>query len=199
MAVFEFCGASMSDLKERAEEIFLDGECYALAMAASQGTGWPMVGLMEDGVIRHALVQRPDGLLHDVRGPVEVADAGKPFGIKSPDIRPITEADLLARRPVDNIGFALKVAMALWPDLPWREGTMHARVLAFTTELEEVCRRHGIWLRGHVHTMPPVLAEAFGDEAGYTITTTDDGMAYQINRRFSRYEAPARTSADAAS
>lgn len=35
---------------------YLDGECYAFATALHEGLGWPIIGLMHNGEIRHALV-----------------------------------------------------------------------------------------------------------------------------------------------
>ena len=57
--------------------VYLDGECYAFAVALQQNLGWPIMGLMHGGTIRHALLQRPDGGLFDARGPIKSKDAGR--------------------------------------------------------------------------------------------------------------------------
>jgi len=108
-----------------ARAIFLDGECYALAIALHRNIGWPIVGLIRVDVIRHAGLERPDGALHDVRGPVSREEFGLPFSISGPyDIRRIAEADLYAARGIiqtEAIDLALRMAQALWPNLPWRD------------------------------------------------------------------------------
>jgi hypothetical protein len=46
----------------------LDGQCYEFAFAVSRGTGYPMIGLIVDDVIRHVAVALPDGRYLDARG-----------------------------------------------------------------------------------------------------------------------------------
>ena len=60
---------------------YLDGECYAFAVALHQGLGWPIIGLMQEhGIIRHAVVQAPDNQYLDARGFVEESQLSSPFG-----------------------------------------------------------------------------------------------------------------------
>ena len=166
--------------------VYLDGQCYALALSLHHGTGWPMVGLITtNNVIRHAMVQRPDGLLHDARGAVDPSKAGESFGIRGEQqvLRPITEDELLATKPVHGVTTALKMAQALWPDLPWLPDTPLKKARAFVADLEALCRQHNIWLRGAVPASPPLLSDGIGTER-YDIVVTDDAMGYQVVRCF---------------
>lgn len=164
----------------------LDGHCYALAIALSRGTGWPMVGLMEGKVIRHALVVKPGGLLWDARGGViGEAEIARPFNIKPPyELRPVSEDDLNAIKPIGEamIESVLRKAQVVWPELPWRRDTPRARVLAFTCDLERLSRKHGLWVRACFPATPPVIAEGVGDERGYKLEQTVDGLSYTIDR-----------------
>lgn len=154
--------------------VYLDGECYAFAVALQQNLDWPIVGLTHGGTIRHALLQRPDGGLFDARGPIKSKDVGKPFGVPPPcDLKPVKESDLRKVRPIQELSIAraLDVAQRLWPDLPWKNG-MRERARRFAEALEVLSRRHGIWIRGKVPAAPPVLVLAQGDEAGYVLSPT---------------------------
>ena len=140
---------------------FLQGECYAFAIALHRGLGWPIVGLMRGEVIEHALIQRPDGLLHDSRGPLlrEDRKLGQPFGFTPPyEMRVVSEKDLLAVRPVGELSIkrASLFAEALWPTFAWKGG-FQEQVLAFAKELEELSRRHRIWIRATYPTTPPMI------------------------------------------
>ena len=163
--------------------IFLEGECYAFAMALNQGLGWPMVGLMKGNVIWHAGVRSPDGRIHDVRGLLMEEEFGTYFGLPASAIREITSDELYATRPVHEftIKRARNLAEVLWPDLPWIESSA-ARVTAFADELEALCRKHGFWICAGVPADPPRLFPSFGEEGGYEVSPTIDGLAYTINR-----------------
>jgi hypothetical protein len=50
------------------EQLFEHGYCHALALALNEATDWSIVGLRSPGGVEHYLVQRPDGMLVDVRG-----------------------------------------------------------------------------------------------------------------------------------
>lgn len=173
-------------LHDFARGIFLDGECYAFAIALHHGTGWPVAGLIYRDVIRHAAVERPDGLLQDVRGPVSREEFSKPFSISPPyEICVITEHDLYAAREIKPmaIDLASRMAQALWPDLPWRDG-LHKRAVAFLNDLEIISRKHGIWIRSAVPGSPPLLAQESNDEGGYVLSPTIDALTYTIDRYF---------------
>lgn len=163
--------------------IFLDGECYAFAMALSQGLGWPMVGLMQDEIVLHACVRSPDGRLHDVRGFVSEKEFAKPFRKPPYELREITESDLRAIRPVHvrAIAYTRRMAETIWPDLPWINSSA-AKAIAFADELETLCRKHGFWITGGVPANPPRLFVTGDDEGGYELRPTLDGLAFTINR-----------------
>jgi hypothetical protein len=167
--------------------VHLDGECYALAIALHRGLGWPMLGLMHENVIRHAVVSRPKSGFWDARGHISERRLGEPFGLQPPyTLRDITEDDLRQQRPVHELGIsrASKMAAIVWPHLPWKEGTLQKRVLAFLDDLEAVSRKHNLWVRGPVPTCLPIIAEGDNDEGGYVMTPTDDGLGYVFDRYF---------------
>jgi len=163
----------------------LDGECYTLAIVLSRGLGLPMVGLMQGDVIRHAVIRNPDGTFWDARGAVNEEELGKPFGISPPyDLKSITEEDLFAVKPITQItiDFILGAAQAIWPSLPWRVQSLKDKVISFASELEALSRKHGFWIYGSTPTMLPAIAQGQGDEVGYQLSTTIDGLTYMINR-----------------
>lgn len=166
---------TLREFHELCEGVYLDGECYTFAIALHRNLGWPIVGLMHKGTVRHALVRRPeDQVLFDARGPVTQAELGEPFGIPLPyDLKPIEENDLRRIKPIQEQGIArtLELAEKLWPDLPWKNSAQK-RALRFAEELEQLSRKHGIWLRSRVGADSlPLLYVGYGDETGYTLTT----------------------------
>jgi hypothetical protein len=76
---------------------------------------------------------------------------------------------------------AWQLAEVMWPDLPWIDTTT-AKVVAFADELEELCRKHGLWIYGGVPADPPRLYLGGGDEGGYELFPTIDGSTHTINR-----------------
>lgn len=171
---------------------YLDGSCYEFATALHRGLGWPMVGLMQKTslgkpVIRHAAVRQPDGKLRDVRGEITVSEFGQPFQeLELPYVvREVTENDLRDVRPVAEraIDLASRLAEALWPELPWLSG-QQKRYKEFADGLEELSRRTGVWIRSQVPACPPVLADAFGEEDGYVLEQTAEGLGFTIDRSF---------------
>jgi hypothetical protein len=174
-------------LQDIAGGMYQDGECYAFAIALNRGLGWPILGLMDGEVVRHVAVYGIDHKLHDVRGAFKQDDPkfGRPFGIGLPyTLEPVTEDDLRAIRPVHErtIRRALRFAECIWPELPWKEARSE-KVRAFANELEEVCRRHGVWLRSAYPAAKPIVSEAVGDEVGFIIEPTQDGIAFTIYRQ----------------
>lgn len=167
--------------------MYLDGECYAFAIALHQGLGWPLIGVMDGEVIRHAGVRDPDGMLHDARGTVPEEELGHPFGLPQPyDLREITEKDLHgASGPPEarahRVGSARRVAETLWPDLPWRE-SLEARMRAFVDALESLSREHGLWIRSPTPANLPVIAVGDDAEGGYKIDPVLASSSFTIDR-----------------
>lgn len=163
--------------------VFLEGECYAFAMALNQGLAWPMIGLMKGDVIWHAGVRAPDGRIHDVRGFLTEEEFGGHFLSPPFNIREIVSDELYATRPIHDytIKKARQLAEVLWPDLPWIESNV-SKVKAFADELETLCRKHQLWICGSVPADPPRLFTGCGDEGGYEIHPTIDGLAHTITR-----------------
>ena len=171
-------------------QIHLDGECYALAIALYEGLGWPIMGLMEGEVIRHAAVLSPDGRFFDARGFVSEQEFGRPFGKTAPyDLRTVSPEQLTREgepeeRKAGVVASARRMAETLWPELPWKT-TGVARLIAFADALELLCRRHGLWIRGPYPTMRPVLAVGYDDEGGYCLEAMADGQTFTIDRYLS--------------
>ncbi|MEK7083372.1 MAG: hypothetical protein AAB972_04310 [Patescibacteria group bacterium] len=165
--------------------IFLDGECYAFALALHRNIGWPLIGLMQGLIIRHAAVQSQQNFYYDARGVITKESFGSPFFLKPPyELRIITEADLYAVRPIQerSIDLAWRMAQALWPELPWKVTTHAKEVLAFMDDLEKISRAHNVWIRSPFPGCPPVLSRGDGSENGYVVSPTSDGMAYVFDR-----------------
>jgi len=174
-------------LKEWCMSVYLHGECYAFAIALHRELGWPIVGLMHEGTVRHAMVQRPkDGRLFDARGSVPEGKVGKPFEISPPyNLAQVEERDLQAIQPVQeaSIQWAVQVAEKLWPALPWRD-SLRERMRNFAEELETLSHKHGLWIRGSMPAQPPLLVPGNGDESGYALCPLADGSTYTIGRTF---------------
>lgn len=168
--------------------IYLDGECYAFATALHEGLGWPMIGLMDGDVIRHVVVRDPDGNLHDVRGLVSEQELGEPFDTSLPHTLREVEVEELVRdrepaeRRAGSVNFARRMAEKIWPDLPWIDSEVK-RVSAFCDEMEVLCHKHGLWIRAPYPASKPVLEIGQGDEVGYSVYPTDDGLSYTIDRQ----------------
>lgn len=158
--------------KEALRALYLEGECYAFAIAVHRGTGFSIVGLMEDGIIRHALIRKPNDMLFDVRGIIAEEEIGYPFFMNPPyTLRNITEYDLHAVRRIANMSiiYARLLAEELWPDLPWNVNGQENGLILFMDALEDLCRKHGFWIRACVPGSPPLIEKAHGDEGGYTL------------------------------
>lgn len=167
------------------ESNFLDGECYAFAIALHQGLGYPLVGLMEDDVIRHAGVQCPNGMIWDIRGEISEVDFGSHFLSEPFIIQKISTEDLYRTRPIDQIWIkrARSLAEAVWPELPWVQ-SLAQDMKAFADDLEQISRKHGIWIRSCVPASPPHLSYGDTEEVGYKLSPTVDGIGFTIDRSY---------------
>ena len=179
---------SLDVMRSLARSAFLDGECYAFAIAVHRGTGLPIFGLMEGTVPRHAFAYWPDrDAFVDVRGEhaMHSPELGAPFSHRIPyHLEEIPEAMLFRQRPVRDISidFARRTAELIMPHLPWKKRG-DGRAKEFCDELEALCRKHGFWIRSPYPAAKPVLCEAHDDEDGYTLRPLDSGMGYIIDRR----------------
>ncbi|HEY0947996.1 MAG TPA: hypothetical protein VGE53_00690 [Candidatus Paceibacterota bacterium] len=162
---------------------YLEGECYAFAIALNQGLGWPLVGLMKGDEIWHAGVRAPNGKIYDARGPLTEEAFGGHFMPPPHVIREVTEAELRATRPIADFSVqqARQFAEVNWPALPWQE-SLASRIEAFASDLEVLSRKHGFWIDGPVPASLPLIIPGEGDEGGYELRLTVDGMKYTINR-----------------
>ncbi|MDP3734830.1 MAG: hypothetical protein Q8R39_00155 [bacterium] len=160
---------------------FLHGACYEFAIAMHLGTGWPLVGLMHQGVVQHAVVRCSEGLYFDARGYVTEDKLNEPGFAAVFEICDIDERTLRITRQVLDHGLARSIAEALWPHLPWRH-SLRSRMAAFVDELEDLSRKHGFWLRAVVPGAPSLIGPAYGDENGYSIAPIGCGREYSIDR-----------------
>lgn len=163
---------------------FLRGECYAFAIALHRGLGWPLVGLMQQGVAQHAGVRSPHGPLYDIRGPLSEHQFAAKYVNPPFYFQELTEKDLYATRPIDDIVIrrARFVAEAIWPNLPWIDA-IAPKVKAFVDALEKLSREHGFWVSGATPIQMPILFAAEGDEDGYDVRVTMNGRHHTIERR----------------
>lgn len=167
----------------------LDDPCYELAIALHRNTGWPMVGLILDGIIRHAGIRCPDGSIHDARGLVNEQVFAAPFLDTATEhiIRPITEDELLSVRRISLslIRHFSYTAPILWPDLPYPEDHPMRKAIAFADELRELSLRHGLCLCTSVPTERIHITPLKGDEQ-YVLTPTNDGFGWTMYRDITR-------------
>jgi hypothetical protein len=110
--------------KEDAEallQIFLEGECYAFAIAMQELTRFEMVALTTtEHPTRHAAVRDPEGCLYDARGKVSEEEFGKPFYTSPPyTLRVVSAEELRLIRPIPERAISHAAAMIelLWPEL----------------------------------------------------------------------------------
>jgi len=171
-------------LRDLYEGMFLHGSCYIFAIALHEGLGWPLVGLFvkKNGVelIDHAGVRSPDGRIFDVRGFVSEEEFGGPYTNPPYDMREVSKEDL--NRSEHFIRRARHIAEILHPELPWKE-TYVSGVTVFADELEALCRKHNKWIRSPIAAHAPQLQEGNGNETGYELLPTIDGLGYIINCR----------------
>ena len=164
---------------------YLEGSCYLLAVAIHRGTGWPIWGLVKDGVAEHAAIKTPDGRFIDGRGYIPEEILHLPFDRKMDFLlEEVSEAQLLGVKPFTelDITLTLQKAEAAWPELPWRDPFVR-KIEAFADELEELSRKHGFWVRGPNPGTHPYLSVGDGGEDGYTLYQTDDATGWTIARR----------------
>ena len=178
----------MEFMRDVCKSMFLDGECYAFAIALHRDLDWPIFGLMRDNKIRHAFLRPANvhgDIFFDARGYVAKEKLCKPFGIEQPcELRQIEEKDLYFNRPIlsNSIDKARQFAEIIWPDLPWKEGTRADKILTFAKELEALSKKHNLWIRASFLGTPPLLSEGCGDES-YSLKIMADWFTYSIDRK----------------
>ena len=167
--------ATVEEMRDILEGLYLDGFCYLLAIVLHRRTGWTLIAL-----------RAADGRFVDVRGVLDEA------GFRNGDAAPgssapidVQEADLRAVAPFAEERLRMGEAHAdlLFPDLP--PSPRLARTEAFLRDLDALCRQHGIWIRAAMPGQRPIAYEAYGDEAGYGIHLLDDGTI-TFDRELSR-------------
>ncbi len=179
-------------LESMLRSTFLDEACYEFALALEEGLGWNIVGLraMHRGkeTIRHVVLVTPEGTFFDARGFVALEQLGMPFDLLPPHKLQsgVARTHLEGIRPIHDrlIVLARRLAESTWPHLPWKN-SLALRAQAFAEELEALSRKHGLWLYAPYATTWPRISDSDcdGDEVGYTLRPTSDGMKLTINRR----------------
>lgn len=170
--------------------IYLDGQCYELAVALWRGLGWDLIGLIQkEGdvtIVRHAAVRHPDGGFMDARGRVTEQEFASPFGsglivdfALQDDLRAMTTRPIV-EQAINKAGM---MAMSVWPELPWKDGTFIRHVEAFVADLELLCEKHGFWIVSQTTSQSswPKIVIGEGDELGYDTVTVGKGV-YVFNR-----------------
>lgn len=169
----------------------LHDKYHYLAIALSEGLGWPLIGLFKDGRIVHVGVRSPKGEFRDVRGAISEEEFGKPFGLTPPyESREVYPYELVPDNFPDHFDFKVlrehwvgavrRIAEMLWPDLPWKD-SFAKRVKTFAQELEALSRKHGIWISDSTREGLPVLDECIGKKVdGYELVPTPDCMTFTI-------------------
>ena len=161
------------------------GACLELALALHEGLGWQLMQIETDGAIRQCCVQQPDGVLFDLLRPMEPENLEVRFG---PDhfVRAVA-ADWVKREyevSTDAIAQAHWWAWCVRPDLPWQSDPSQ-QYADFAAELDQLCRKHGVYLRASLTTQPMVVAPLNGGELGFTICPTPNSVrpSFTIERR----------------
>ncbi len=171
--------------------LYLDGECYAFAIALHRLTSWTIVGLMQGDVPFHAAVRDDRNRLRDFRGVVPHAKFGPHFGMYPPyDLRDLVPDDLLRVRPVSehSIATALTLAEAIWPDLPQPPWCRRARAVRFAEALERVCHEHGMWFTAPIPGTHgwPFLTFDDDDRQGIELRPAITGNSFYVNSHFEK-------------
>ena len=160
------------------------GDCYDFAIAMHRNLDWSLIGLIDESKIIHVGVKTPKGEIWDGRGKVSEEEFGGHFISPPFIIQEVTEEELLATGGVreHNVELILRRAQLAWPDLLWKSETIQKRMADFADELEEISRKHKLWIGGMTPTSLPIVFEGFNDETGYAIKPNTDGNAFTINR-----------------
>ncbi len=172
---------------------YVFGKCYEFAIALHEGLALPLVGVQVGDEIIHAGVQPDADTYRDVRGDQDMAGFVRGFDVSAGFIvRPTTREELeqlyvqkirveLSREFVNR---ARMHAESIWPEWKWKDSKV-ARVAQFISDLENLCRRHGLWIREQFPANPAIIY--FGDEAerGYDIHQLEAAhLQFLITRRF---------------
>lgn len=162
-------------LKDLQKQYFLNGHCYAFAVALHDELGWQIMGLMYKNKTHHAFLRDSGGNFFDARGYVQPEKLDDLFSLfyflkGQYELKEIKKEDLYRTGTVliSDIDKAKNFAPIIWPGLPWkRKNTRANRIKVFTEELEALGRKHNLWISVTSPETPSLLAEGCGDENYY--------------------------------
>jgi hypothetical protein len=196
---------SIVDLPEESRQLlismhggFLHGMCYEFAIGMSRKIDWPIVGLINHDApkavqIEHVGLKTPDGLIHDIRGPLDEEKFSEPFRTGSRyTIEIVSIQDLYDSRRINkkeiserDVKCAEHICEIIWPALPWRESCVE-KLKSFLDEVEALSRKYGLWIRAPFPGVQPVIGTQFGDEDGYIARSTEEGNAFTFDRKLDK-------------
>ena len=171
-------GGELERALELIEQKYLK-EYSAFAIALHRALGWKIVGVLDGDKLVHAgLLDEGENCLFDARGRVG-------GGFCADTLKDMTESELYTLKPTSEaeIGEALQRAKVLWPTLPWKEGEPADRHVAFLRELEELSRKHNVWVTPIHAVTPPLVSESEGTEMGYDLRALWTGKYSFVCRR----------------
>lgn len=157
------------------ESGYLHGDCYAFAAGLHRITGWPMVKLRNGN---HAGVLAPDGMVWDVRGPLNPEQFARGYAdFDDVVLVPLSMPEVQKLYPGLGPGcIAERFASIFYPELPHLPSSDRERNIAFMDEVERIGRRYDVHLLSpRVISRWAVISVSEGDET-YRI--------YKHDRRF---------------
>jgi len=158
---------------------YMMGLCVAFAIAIQRKLRYgELYGIFRGDELMHA-GNRSNGMFFDVRGfmrSVEFTD-----GWSGCDVRLTTEEELLRCDPKITEELIRKAEFELelmYPAhcLNKRESQTRDRIRKFTEDLEKLCKRHGVYIRGELPHEGPIIYEAYGDEKGFEVQFMETGQ-----------------------
>lgn len=149
---------------------YLDDLNFEFACAMHRGLKWELVALEHEEAIKKAAVRHPDGGVMDARGHMSDDEFKNGFEDSVIVSFPL-EADLnLRTRSIvpKDIFEAGKLAMSVWPELPWNKDTYVFNMMNFVNDLEKLSRYHDFWIRDTLNIITP-------SGSGYEVYVTGKG------------------------
>jgi|ERR1035437_8953195 hypothetical protein len=136
---------------------YIEDKNLELAIALHRCLKWELVAVEQDEEIKKAAVRHPDGGVYDARG--HISDEEFLFGYDNGVIISFkfeTDLSFKTRHIVERDIFeAGKLAMSMWPTLPWYKDAYIVHIMNFMKDLQKVSKHHGFWIEDSVNTITP--------------------------------------------